>query len=100
MDFVPTIPILQYSNIPFPPATGKEDKTMRRSELFSLWFFLSLSLVSFSALFPPMAGAVTVGFYAGTFDPPTRREMVMVRCAFGDASVHSVLSTSLKTDFL
>ena len=61
---------------------------MRRPELFSLWFFLSLSLVSFSALFPPMAGAVTVGFYAGTFDPPTRREMVMVRCAFGDASVH------------
>jgi nicotinic acid mononucleotide adenylyltransferase len=69
-------------------ASAKEDKTMRRSELFSLWFLLSLSLVSFSALFPPMAGAVTVGFYAGTFDPPTRREMVMVRCAFGDAGVH------------
>src|SRR5215472_17953206 len=61
---------------------------MRRFELFSLWFFLSLSLVSFSALFPPIAGAITVGFYAGSFDPPTAREMVMVRCAFGDASVH------------
>jgi hypothetical protein len=35
-----------------------------------------------------MAGAVTLGFYAGTFDPPTLREMAMVRCAFGDASVH------------
>jgi hypothetical protein len=69
-------------------ATAKLDETMRRFELFSLWFFLSLIFISFSVLFPPMAGAVTVGFYAGTFDPPTLREMVMVRCAFGDASVH------------
>src|SRR5262245_48827883 len=61
---------------------------MKNFELFSLWFFLSLIFFSFSVLFPPMVGAVTVGFYAGNFDPPTLREMVMVRCAFGDASVH------------
>ncbi|HUK41308.1 MAG TPA: hypothetical protein VLX11_09700, partial [Candidatus Acidoferrales bacterium] len=54
---------------------------MRRFELLSLWFFLSL-------IFPPMAGAVTVGFYAGSFDPPTRAEVGIVRCAFGDAGVH------------
>src|SRR4026208_2370412 len=54
---------------------------MRRFELFSFWVFLSF-------IFPPIAGAFTVGFYAGTFDPPTLREMAMVRCAFGDASVH------------
>ena len=35
-----------------------------------------------------MAGAVTVGFYAGSFDPPTRAEVGIVRCAFGDAGVH------------
>jgi len=29
-----------------------------------------------------------VGFYAATFDPPTLRQMAMIRCAFGDASVH------------
>jgi hypothetical protein len=61
---------------------------MRRFEPFSLWVLLSLIFVSFSALFPPMVGAFTVGFYAGNFDPPTLREMVMVRCAFGDNSVH------------
>jgi len=54
---------------------------MRRFELFSIWFFLNL-------VSPSVVGAVTVGFYAGTFDPPTLREMAMVRCAFGDASVH------------
>ena len=35
-----------------------------------------------------MAGAVTLGFYAGSFDPPTLAEMAIVRCAFGDANVH------------
>ncbi|MGN6718135.1 MAG: hypothetical protein ACTHLX_12145, partial [Candidatus Binatia bacterium] len=55
---------------------------MKRFELFSRLVFLSL-------IFPSMArAAVTVGFYAGTFDPPTLREMAMVRCAFGDAAVH------------
>ena len=36
---------------------------------------------------PPMVMAATVGFYAGTFDPPTQVEMGMVRCALGDTSV-------------
>ena len=38
-------------------------------------------------LLPPMVMAATVGFYAGTFDPPTQVEMGMVRCALGDTSV-------------
>ena len=61
---------------------------MRQFKLFSLWFFLSLIFVSLSVLFPLIAGAATVGFYAGTFDPPTQAEMGIVRCALGDASVH------------
>ena len=35
-----------------------------------------------------MAMAVTVGFYAGTFDPPTQTELGIVRCALGDAGFH------------
>src|SRR5262245_9060664 len=61
---------------------------MRRFELFSLWFFLSFMVDGFSALSPPMAMAATVGFYAGSFDPPTLGEIAIARCAFGDASVH------------
>jgi hypothetical protein len=61
---------------------------MRRFELFSLWIFLSFLSDSFSALFPPMAMAATVGFYAGSFDPPTLGEVAIARCAFGDAGVH------------
>ena len=37
---------------------------------------------------PPMVMAATVGFYAGTFDPPTQVEMGMVRCALGDTGFH------------
>ena len=70
---------------------------MRRFESFSLWVFLSLIFVNVPVGFPPMAGAVTVGFYAGTFDPPTSGEMAMVRCAFGDSSVHKECSDIGKT---
>ena len=34
-----------------------------------------------------MVMAATVGFYAGTFDPPTQSEISMLRCALGDARV-------------
>src|SRR5262245_35782414 len=61
---------------------------MRQFELFSLCIFLSFLSDSFSALFPPMAMAATVGFYAGSFDPPTLGEIAIARCACGDASVH------------
>jgi nicotinic acid mononucleotide adenylyltransferase len=61
---------------------------MRHFKLFSLSFFLSLVFVSFSVLSPPIAVAATVGFYAGIFDPPTSGEIAIVRCAFGDSSVH------------
>ena len=47
-----------------------------------------VSLAVMSVLFPALVTAASVGFYAGTFDPPTLREMAMVGCAFGDASVH------------
>jgi hypothetical protein len=61
---------------------------MRRFELLRLFSFLILAVVSFPVGFAPMAMAVSVGFYAGTFDPPTSGEIAIVRCAFGDASVH------------
>src|SRR5262245_17953281 len=47
-----------------------------------------VALFTALVLLPPMVMAATVGFYAGTFDPPTQREMAMVGCAFGDARVH------------
>ena len=46
-----------------------------------------MALFTALVLLPPMVMAVTVGFYAGTFDPPTQVEMGMVRCALGDTSV-------------
>ena len=36
----------------------------------------------------PMAIAGSVGFYAGTFDPPTRSQIRMIRCALGDDGLH------------
>ncbi|HSE89910.1 MAG TPA: hypothetical protein VLJ79_27115 [Candidatus Binatia bacterium] len=53
---------------------------MRRFQFFS---FLILTLVGFGQT----ASAATVGFYAGTFDPPTQAEIGMLRCALRDASV-------------
>src|SRR5499427_10976980 len=50
--------------------------------------YFPVAFATTAVLFPGMAIAATVGFYAGTFDPPTLREMAMVGCAFGDASVH------------
>jgi uridine phosphorylase len=32
--------------------------------------------------------AASVAFYAGTFDPPTRSQIRMIRCALGDADLH------------
>jgi hypothetical protein len=32
--------------------------------------------------------AASVGFYAGSFDPPTESEIRMIRCALGDAGLH------------
>ena len=39
-------------------------------------------------MFLSVARAVSVGLYAGTFDPPTSGEIAIIRCAFGDSSVH------------
>ena len=60
---------------------------MRRFELFGRFSSLIFAFVSFAVLFAPMAMAASVGFYAGTFDPPTQAEIGMLRCALGDASV-------------
>jgi nicotinic acid mononucleotide adenylyltransferase len=45
-----------------------------------------VALVLASVLFPAMVMAATVGFYAGTFDPPTQAEIGIVHCALGDAN--------------
>ena len=37
--------------------------------------YLLLVFATASVLFPAMAIAATVGFYAGTFDPPTQAEI-------------------------
>ena len=47
-----------------------------------------VALFTALVLLPPMVMAATVGFYAGTFDPPTQVEMGMVRCALGDTGFH------------
>jgi hypothetical protein len=72
-------------------------KTMGRSELFGFFSFLVFSVVSFALLFAPIASAATVGFYAGTFDPPTLAEIGMMRCALGDAGVRKECADIGKT---
>src|SRR5262245_53057275 len=46
-----------------------------------------VSLAVMSVLFPALVTAASVGFYTGTFDPPTLAEIGIMRCALGDASV-------------
>jgi uridine phosphorylase len=48
-------------------------------------FLVAFAAVSVSSV--PKAIAAAVGFYAGTFDPPTRSEIRMIRCALGDDSL-------------
>ena len=40
------------------------------------------------SLLAPMAIAASVGFYASTFDPPTRSQIRMIHCALGDDPLH------------
>ena len=49
-------------------------------------FLLVFATVSVSAV--PMAIAASVGFYASTFDPPTRSQIRMIHCALGDDPLH------------
>jgi hypothetical protein len=49
-------------------------------------YFL-VTFLTVAVWFAPMAMAASVGFYAGTFDPPTQAEIGMLRCALGDISV-------------
>jgi nicotinic acid mononucleotide adenylyltransferase len=70
---------------------------MRRFELFVRPSFLIFAFVSLSVLFPAMVMAAIVGFYAGTFDPPTQAEIGMLRCALGDASVRKECAEIGKT---
>jgi hypothetical protein len=55
---------------------------MRPMKFFSL-LFATASVFSVS-----MAMAASVGFYAGTFDPPTQSQIKMIRCTLGDAGLH------------
>ena len=48
----------------------------------------SVALAIVSVCLSSAAIAASVGFYAGTFDPPTQSEMRMIRCALGDADLH------------
>jgi hypothetical protein len=50
--------------------------------------FLSGFLAIVSVFLSPAAMAASVGFYAGSFDPPTESEIRMMRCALGDADLH------------
>jgi phosphopantetheine adenylyltransferase len=45
-----------------------------------------IALATASVFSPALLIAASVGFYAGTFDPPTQAEMGLVRCALGDTS--------------
>ena len=47
-----------------------------------------VALATASVSLAPMAIAASVGFYASTFDPPTRSQIRMIRCALGDDSLH------------
>ena len=49
-------------------------------------FLVAFATVSVSPA--PMAIAASVGFYASTFDPPTRSQIRMIHCALGDDSLH------------
>ena len=49
-------------------------------------FLVTLAMVSVSPA--SMAIAASAGFYASTFDPPSRSQIRMIRCALGDDSLH------------
>jgi hypothetical protein len=50
--------------------------------------FFSGFLATVLVLLSSAAMAASVGFYAGAFDPPSRSQIRMIRCALGDASLH------------
>jgi len=54
---------------------------------FPLILFLVASAV-FSIFPAPKAIGAAVGFYASTFDPPTRSQIRMIHCVLGDDSLH------------
>ena len=47
-----------------------------------------MALALISAFLASAAMATSVGFYAGTFDPPTRSQIRMIRCALGEVDLH------------
>ncbi len=51
-------------------------------------FRMQLFILAYGALpvfFVPVGMAASVGFYAGTFDPPTQAQIAIIRCALGDS---------------
>jgi nicotinic acid mononucleotide adenylyltransferase len=61
----------------------------------SLKQLLAVTFVTLA--FAPQAIAASIGFYAGTFDPPTQTEIAMLRCALGDAGVRQECAEIRKT---
>ena len=61
---------------------------MVRFEKVSPLILFVVALATVSVSLAPMAVAASVGFYAGTFDPPSRSQIRMIRCALGDDSLH------------
>ena len=49
-------------------------------------FLVAFAAVSVSSV--PKAIAASAGFYASTFDPPTRSQIRMIHCALGDDPLH------------
>jgi len=62
----------------FCPAPERSRRTSTKHVLVSLiWVLLLLA---------PAASAGSIGFYSGTFDPPTQAQLKIIACALGDAS--------------
>jgi len=70
---------------------------MKRFKFFGRSPVPIFASVILAILFAPIAMAANTGFYAGTFDPPTRAELAMLRCALGDATVSQECAAIGKT---
>ncbi|MET0503249.1 MAG: hypothetical protein ABW172_17145 [Candidatus Binatia bacterium] len=53
------------------------------------WLILLLAAWGIASVAPAwVASAASVGFYAATFDPPTRSQLRMMHCVLGNTSLH------------
>ena len=80
-----------------PEHRRRDDRAMTRLEGFGRFAVLIFAFASLVVLFTGRARAASVGFYAGTFDPPTQAELGILRCALGDAGVRKDCAAIGKT---